>query len=252
MPSKMCNVSQLPACPLLQDTHRAAPVPEVPPNRVDRRELTHLVTGVTSHTQLPKPDGDILDNLAVYLELLVHWNKAFNLVGPAIWQKIFTCLAADSLYLADFLARLPWPAHPQIWDLGSGAGLPGIPLRLFWPRGEYWMVERREKKALFISSVLARLKLKDTSVFRGPVKDFFATRTAVHGKADGIVSRAFKPWPELLAMTTPHLSPGGRLIILASQKIPHILPPPWLPTDSYSYRVAGKKRFFWILCSAGN
>jgi 16S rRNA (guanine527-N7)-methyltransferase len=219
---------------------------------IDRCELARLVADVTARAQTGEPPGDAIEGLAVYLELLVRWNAAFNLVSPGDWREIFTGLAADSFYLANFLSRLPLPVAPQAWDFGAGAGLPGIPLRLIWTRGEYRMVERREKRAIFLSTALALLKLERTCIFRGTVENFLANLPGPTDRAHCIVSRAFLPWRELLDLTRARLLPGGILILFAVQEAPSELPIPWTLTDTYAYAVADKKRYFWALSPSGD
>ena len=159
---------------------------------VDRKELARLVAATGA--EVPQA---ALEPLAEYLEMLCQWNKAMNLVGPHTWQDILGRLAVDSFHLAAFLDKLDLPEAPLCWDLGAGAGLPGIPLRMVWTRGAYYMVEVREKRALFISSVLSRLQLPSTHIFRGPVEHFFQGQ---YYKADCILSRAFMPWRQLLEL----------------------------------------------------
>ena len=219
---------------------------------IDRRELARLAADVTARTQLGELQGDAVEGLAVYLELLARWNAAFNLVGPRGWREIFTRLAADSFYLAEFLSRLPLPGAPLTWDFGAGAGLPGIPLRLIWTRGEYWMVERRDKRAIFLSTVLALLKLERTRIFRGSVENFFETRRRPPGRAHCIVSRAFLPWRELLDLTRARLTPDGNLIVFAAEEAPPALPAPWSLTGTHAYAVAGRSRYFWALSPSGD
>ncbi|MCR5563648.1 MAG: class I SAM-dependent methyltransferase, partial [Desulfovibrio sp.] len=160
-------------------------------------------------------------------------------------------LVADSFHLARFFEALPLPVAPDgrldAADLGAGAGLPGIPLRLVWQKGCYTMVEAREKRALFISSVLARLSLPRTDVYRGRVEDFFAAR----GEALGlIVSRAFMPWRELLTLAAPHLGDGGVIVVLASQAPPKAAPEGWLQTGAREYTACGRQRWFWAFTPA--
>ena len=99
---------------------------------VDRKELARLVAATGA--EVPQA---ALEPLAEYLEMLCQWNKAMNLVGPHTWQDIFGRLAVDSFHLADFLNKLDLPEAPLCWDLGAGAGLPGIPLRMVWRRGAH-------------------------------------------------------------------------------------------------------------------
>ncbi len=89
---------------------------------VDRAALARLAED--AGVELPKA---AVEPLAVYLELLTRWNRVMNLVGPHAWRDIFTRLVVDSLHLGPFLRRLPLPAAPLTWDLGAGAGLPGLP-----------------------------------------------------------------------------------------------------------------------------
>ena len=99
---------------------------------------------------------ETLPPLAGYLGLLIQWNRVMNLVGTRTAEDTFFTLVVDSLHLGRFLREdVEYSTAPCCWDLGSGAGLPGLPLRMIWQEGDYWMVEAREKRALFLSTVLA-------------------------------------------------------------------------------------------------
>jgi len=193
--------------------------------------------------------------LAGYLNQLVKWNRKMNLVGPSDWKTIFDTLVVDSLFLADFMAGLKLPDKPLCLDLGAGAGLPGIPLRTLWQKGDYWLVEIREKRAMFMRSVLGRLKLPRTNVFHGKAEDALGrlAESGCDSSADIILSRAFMPWPRLLDFIRPMLrnedSHTGVAIILANAPPPagSELPDGWILDNPASYPAAGKKRFFWSL-----
>ena len=192
--------------------------------------------------------------LAAYLDQLVTWNRKMNLVGPGKWQAIFDTLVVDSLHLADFLPTLDLPDDPLTLDLGAGAGLPGIPLRALWQAGDYWLVEVRQKRALFMQSVVGKLRLPGTHVFHGraeAVMDHLAETGRV--RADLILSRAFMPWPKLLDFTRPMLSDTGTLVILANTPPPGAdqLPAGWRLGDAMRYAVARGERFFWSLHPTG-
>ena len=180
--------------------------------------------------------------LAGYLSLLMQWNRRMNLVGARHWRDALEELILDSFHLAAFLRERILPALPEspvTWDLGSGAGLPGIPLRMVWRQGSYWMVESRDKRTIFLSTVLARHPLGDTHVFRGRAEQFMEGK-----KADLIVSRAFMPWKELLGFVQGHLSPEGQIVFLSREKLKEEDSLPWQTTATARYVVNGTARYF--------
>lgn len=193
--------------------------------------------------------------LAAYLDQLTKWNRKMNLVGKSDWQTVFNTLIVDSLFLADFLTGLTLPDKPLCLDLGAGAGLPGIPLRVLWREGDYWLVEVREKRTLFMRSTLGRLKLPGTNVFHGKAEDALGrlADSGHHATADLILSRAFMPWPKLLDFIHPMLRNDGertgKAVILSNDPPPDEaeLPDTWTLADVASYPAAGKDRFFWSL-----
>lgn len=198
-------------------------------------------------TSLPfEVDKYALNGLSVYLDQLVAWNKVINLSAFSNREKIMRELIVDSFYLANFLEGFfAKDASPLSADLGAGAGLPGIPLRLLWKAGSYTLVEAREKRSLFLTNVLSRLKLERTNVFHGTAEKFFAMQDDVK-KPDCIISRAFMPWPKLGSLCAPHLDDNGLLIVMANQKAPADLGM-WRLFQDYSYPVEDKSRYLWAL-----
>ena len=154
--------------------------------------------------------------LSLYLGLLVKWNRTMNLVGPSDWATIFRELVADSLHLAGFLNESELPEEPLCLDLGAGAGLPGIPLRILWGKGRYVLVEPRAKRTAFLENVLARLPLPGVDVFVGRAEE---AREAF-GPADLVLARAFKPWPEYLDLARGLVGKDGAALVLSSEPPP--------------------------------
>lgn len=203
--------------------------PSVPPSRRTSPRLAPApaptpdeLAACARQAGLTIPDS-ALPSLAAYLDSLLRWNSVMNLVGAHDWRTALTNLAGDSFHLAAFLDGLPLPAEPLCWDLGSGAGLPGIPLRMVWQRGDYWLVEAREKRALFLSQSLHSLRLPRTHVHRGRVEAFFSEQAR---GADCVISRAFMPPRPLLDLLAPHLAPGGLAVLLLNDAGAD-LPPDW-------------------------
>ena len=203
---------------------------------VSHAELARLATaeGFT----LP---ADLLPPLAEYLDQLMRWNAVMNLVGARSWQEAFSNLVVDSLHLAPFLDALPLPATPRCWDLGSGAGLPGIPLRMLWQRGTYTLIEAREKRALFLMTVLARHPLPGVHVHQGRVEAFMAGPP--RQEADLVLSRAFMPWEQLLDFTAPFLASHAVVTLLLNEAC-ESLPPGWQLIDHHSYTAGKARRYF--------
>lgn len=197
--------------------------------------------------------------LAQYITLLLKWNRAMNLVGRADWPGVFRDLAADSMHLAEFLKGLALPPQPLTLDLGAGAGLPGIPLRVLWPEGDYVLVEVREKRAIFLAQTVAAMKLARTFVQHGRAEVALAGLAGLglshpRERADLVLSRAFMPWPKLLPLAAELLAPGGRLVVLANAP-----PPAELGAElgarlileaALEYPADGRSRYFWSLAPA--
>lgn len=183
-----------------------------------------------------------------YLTELLRWNRVMNLVGARSASAAFSTLFVDSFHLDRLVRRLPLPAEPKCWDLGAGAGLPGIPLRALWQAGGYTLVEAREKRALFLKTILARFPLPGMQVFHGRAEDFMAGDS---GPADLIVSRAFMPWEKLLPFVRPHLAEQGVLLLLLREKLTLPEDSGWNVLESLTYKVGGDARVIMALTLRG-
>lgn len=220
----------------------SAPAPEFPsaPSLNDLRDAL-------APAGLPgQPTEKTLKGLVTYLTLLGKWNRRYNLVGRQGWRDVLLDLVLDSLFLAPFLVEHLETAAPVSLDLGSGAGLPGIPLRLAWTAGSCRLVEVRAKRVAFLRLALAQLQPVDTHVFDGPAEQAL-TR---FGPVDLVLSRAFKPWPDVLALVGEHLSPRGRVLVMAGEEPPETFPTPFTLLASRSYRAGlelDQSRSLWLL-----
>lgn len=180
--------------------------------------------------------------LATYLAELIKWNKRLNLTGADDWRRALSELVIDSWHLADFLPGLGLPVNPLTLDIGAGAGLPGIPLRLFWTDGDYVMVEPRQKRAAFLNVALALTGLPRTKVVRSRAEGLEPELTS----ADCVLGRAVMPWRDFLAMASGLLAPGGKCVVFANAPKPEgETPLGFVQGPSLSYAVSGKERYFW-------
>jgi 16S rRNA (guanine527-N7)-methyltransferase len=183
--------------------------------------------------------------LATYLGLLEAWNRRTNLVGPRTWPDMLSTLVADSWNLADLLGELALPENPTTLDFGAGAGIPGVPLRLFWRTGRYVLIEPRAKRAAFLRQCLAMMRLAGTEVFEGRAE-------GLRLEADLCLSRAFQPWRVFLetagGFAGGSAAPGGPgAIVFASGAQPDgPVPDGWRLERVKPYQRLAGEGYFWV------
>lgn len=184
------------------------------------------------------------EKLKLYLELLLKWNKVMNLVGPSDWKLILNDLVLDSFYLSSFITGLiKKNTSLTTLDLGAGAGLPGIPLRVVWKTGDYYLVESRGKRAVFMNQAIAAMDIENTFVIRRRAEDIDQTILP----AGMIISRAFMPWDDLLPLAGAMLQNKGLLIVLSNRNYSGEDAQGFRMAKSMEYEINNKKRYFWAL-----
>src|SRR5262249_11668554 len=100
----------------------------------------------------------VLDAMQQYLQLLLTWNKVFNLTSIDDEKDMIF------LHILDSLSLKPYLHGNHIIDVGSGAGLPGIPLALIFPEKQFTLLDARLKKTRFLQQVVFELKLSNVSL----------------------------------------------------------------------------------------
>jgi 16S rRNA (guanine527-N7)-methyltransferase len=141
-----------------------------------------------------------------YLAELEKWNAAYNLTSVRDPRDMVTRHLLDSLALLPALHDVP---ITRLLDVGSGAGLPGIPLALARPDWHVALLDSNGKKARFLRHAVRTLDLPNVEVIEARVED--------HEPAapyDAIVSRAFSALGEFLDVTAPVLAPGGHWLAM--------------------------------------
>ncbi len=142
--------------------------------------------------------------LLQFLGLLQKWNRVYNLTsidGPAEMLR---------LHLLDSLSVLPYLHGARVLDVGTGAGLPGIPLALLAPDKEFTLLDSNSKKTRFVRQAAIELGLANVKVAHERIERFRAAEGF-----DSLLARAFADLPEIVAQTHRLLNPGG--IILAQK-----------------------------------
>jgi len=151
---------------------------------------------------LSLPDGAETKLLA-YLALLDKWNRVYNLTAVREAERMV------SHHLLDSLAAVPFFQGETILDVGSGGGLPGIPLAIARPELQVTLIDSIAKKTAFLLQAKAELGLANLQVVTGRV-EAFRPETGF----DVITSRAFSDLREFVSLTRHLLRPGGRWLAM--------------------------------------
>lgn len=141
-------------------------------------------------------------SLAEYLNMLEQWNRVHNLTG------IRDRIELIDRHLVESLALKPFVVGPTVADVGSGGGLPGVPLAITLPEAAFTLIESRRKRVSFLRHVATRLKLANVAVAHARAED------VVSGPFATVMARAVAPPSELLAVAGPLVAPQGRLVLL--------------------------------------
>jgi 16S rRNA (guanine527-N7)-methyltransferase len=139
-----------------------------------------------------------VEGLERYLALLEKWNRVYNLTAIREPERMVTH------HLLDSLAILPHVRGPRVLDVGSGAGLPGIPLAIAAPELAVTLLDSSHKKAAFLQQAVAELQLANATVVTARVESW-----PTDARYDTIVSRAFADLGEFVSAAARLLAPGG-------------------------------------------
>lgn len=145
-----------------------------------------------------------------YHALLAEWNARVNLTSVTGWDAVLTTHFLDSLAVAQAIPETVLRGG-AVLDVGSGAGFPGVPLKLAFPRVSLSLVEATGKKAAFLTHLARELGLRDVQVLNARAEDL-AHDPRHREQYDVALSRALAPLPTLVELTLPFVKPGGRLI----------------------------------------
>ncbi|HZW51313.1 MAG TPA: 16S rRNA (guanine(527)-N(7))-methyltransferase RsmG [Rudaea sp.] len=147
------------------------------------------------------PGADACERLLDYVELLTRWNAAYNLTAVRAPDEMVTRHLLDSLAVAKLVRG------DSLADLGTGAGLPGIPLAILAPERQHTLIDSNGKKVRFLREAVRTLGLANVQVQQSRVED-------ARGQYDCITARAFATLGEMLRLGGHLLAPDGIWIAL--------------------------------------
>lgn len=153
-----------------------------------------------------------LKQISIYIDMLVRWNQKLNLTAVRDPEQIVTRHFGESIFAAQTLFG-PSPGAPdsQLIDVGSGAGFPGIPMKLCFPALGLKLIESNQKKATFLREIIRHLGLTNIDVFAGRAEAVQAST------ADVVTLRAVERFEDVLPVAAKLLNPQGRLALLVGE-----------------------------------
>ena len=148
-------------------------------------------------------DTALAAELQVYLALLDRWNRAYNLTAIRAPEQMVTH------HLLDSLAAAPFVRGARLADIGSGAGLPGIPLAVLAPERQVTLIDANGKKTRFLREAVRTLHLDNARVAESRIEALDEP-----GAYDAITARALATLPLILQLGGHLLKPGGHLLAM--------------------------------------
>jgi len=190
-----------------------------------------------AHSILGRPLGVLeLQTFDKYLALLQKWQRVQRLVGSAEPAWIVENLFLDSLL---FLRVLP-PGLPAIADVGSGAGLPGIPMKIVLPSLDVTLIESRLRRASFLAAAIRELGLSRARVVSTRVE---GVAEELLGTFGAVVMRCAGGMEDLLPSVSKLVSPGGVIVCSGPPSRKTLQGGEWVEVQGYK---AGRTRLFAV------
>ena len=155
-------------------------------------------------------DAGKLSQFQLYLDLLLKWNAKINLTAVRDAEQIVQRHFGESLFAAE---QLELDRASTLIDFGSGAGFPGLPIKIFAPHLHVTLIESQQKKATFLREAIRALQLEDVTVHVGRAEESSL-------KSQIVTMRAVEKFEAALPVAASRVQPDGRLALLigAGQK----------------------------------
>jgi 16S rRNA (guanine527-N7)-methyltransferase len=154
----------------------------------------------------------IQHRLVHYIQLIARWNKTFNLTAVHNVEDMV------SRHLLDSLAVQPYVEGATVLDVGSGAGLPGIPFAITMPQKKFVLIDSNGKKTRFLTQAKIELQLQNVEVVNRRVEEYFPEKDGHRIYFDVITARAYAATDKILS-STAHLQNEDTCILVMQGKL---------------------------------
>lgn len=149
-----------------------------------------------------------------YYEMLIDWNEKINLTAITEFEEVLKKHFLDSISIGRFLKQ---DEKASILDIGTGAGFPGIPIKIAFPETKITLLDSLNKRVNFLNEVIKDLSLDNISALHGRAEDF-AKKEDMREQFDFCVSRAVANLSSLSEFCLPYVKVGGIFISYKSEK----------------------------------
>jgi 16S rRNA (guanine527-N7)-methyltransferase len=156
-----------------------------------------------------------IEKFLIYYELLVEWNSFMNLTAITGFNDVCTKHFIDSISLCKCI---DCNGELELIDVGTGAGFPGIPLKIVFPNLKITLLDSLGKRVKFLNEVINKLGLSNINAIHGRAEDF-ARPDQLREKFDVCVSRAVANLSTLSEYCLPYVKSGGYFVAYKSEKI---------------------------------
>lgn len=146
-----------------------------------------------------------------YYEEIIDWNQRVNLTAITDYEKVQINHFLDSLTVVAVWKPPANNPHPKVIDIGAGAGVPGIPLKIVFPGIQMALLDSTTKKTAFLNHLKQKLGLDDIEVVTGRAEEI-AHQGQYRERFDLVLARAVAPLATLAELTLPFCKVGGKLV----------------------------------------
>jgi 16S rRNA (guanine527-N7)-methyltransferase len=176
-------------------------------NSLSRQKILTVLNNDKLELESIQFSDEMIDRFQDFCSLLQKWNQKINLTSEKSALSIFEKHVFDSLQYLRWL-----DATHKTLDIGSGAGFPGIPIKIIHPDLNLTLIESQRKRCSFLREAIRSLKLNSADVAEGRVESFFDQET-FSGRFDRVLFRGFSSLDTCLAVGLPFLKEGGQIIL---------------------------------------